>query len=65
MSTGNKNLGRKMKDFRLDKGMTQKQAAAFFGIGYVTYMRIESGKSCRDLTRVKITKVLEQVLQAA
>jgi DNA-binding XRE family transcriptional regulator len=54
-----------MKEFRLNKGMTQKQAAAFFGIGYVTYMRIESGKPCRDLTRVKVVKTLDQVLQAA
>ena len=65
MSTSNKTLGRRMKEFRLNKGMTQKQAAAFFGIGYVTYMRIESGKPCRDLTRVKVVKTLDQVLQAA
>jgi DNA-binding XRE family transcriptional regulator len=51
-------FGRRVKDFRLDRQMEQLQAAVFFGISKATLCRIEAGKGCGDLNRVKIEKIL-------
>lgn len=49
-----------MKEYRLSREMTQPQAAALFRLSMSTYVRIELGKGCGDLTRAKIEKVLGQ-----
>lgn len=55
-----KELGKRIKEFRLDRQMTQPRAAAFFGISLATLCRLEAGKPVGDLTRVKLQKILAQ-----
>lgn len=58
MNEDNKKLGEKLKAYRLQREMTQEQAAALFRISRTTYYAVESGKGCGDLTRAKILKVI-------
>ncbi len=60
-----KELARKVKEYRLSREMTQPQAAALLRISMSTYVRVEGGEGCSDLTRAKITKILSQALQPA
>lgn len=63
MSNPDKKLGQQIKEFRLDRQMTQPQAAVFFGISMGTLCRLEKGKHVGDLTRAKLLKVLAQQTQ--
>jgi DNA-binding XRE family transcriptional regulator len=65
MPTSNKGLGKRVKDFRLMHEMTQNQAAVFFGVSMATYVRVEQGKGCGDLTSAKIEKRLTKQEAAA
>jgi DNA-binding XRE family transcriptional regulator len=65
MQSSNKDLARMVKEYRLSREMTQNQAAALFRVSVATYVRVENGKGCGDLTRSKITKLLVQAAQAA
>jgi transcriptional regulator with XRE-family HTH domain len=58
MTKSEKLLGQRLKTLRLDRLWTQKQAAAIFGVSIATYIRVETGRGCLDLTRAKIEKVL-------
>ena len=60
-----KKLGEKMKALRLEREMTQPQAALMFRISLSTLVRLEMGGGCSDLTRAKIEKVLNQYSVAA
>lgn len=63
--TSGKKLGRRIKQFRLDKQLTQKQVAQFFGVSIPTITRLEAGKNCTDLMRAKLEKLLDQHTQVA
>jgi transcriptional regulator with XRE-family HTH domain len=54
----NNELGKRIKAYRMDRQMTQKQMAGFIGVTLATISRIENGEACRDLTRAKIEKLL-------
>ena len=63
---GNKHLGKRLKEFRLARLWTQKQAAAAIGISLPTYNRMENGHDVTDLTRARIERFLEsQTAQVA
>lgn len=64
MSNQAKKLGQQVKDFRMDRQMTQPRAASFFGVSLATLCRIEAGKPVLDLTRAKVQKILAQQVQA-
>lgn len=65
MLKSNNALGERVKQFRLMNEWTQADTAKFFRISMATYVRVESGKSCGDLTRAKIENKLEKQTQAA
>lgn len=49
----------------MGRQMSQKRAAAYFGISESTIIRLETGTgSCLDLTRAKIEKILAESLAA-
>lgn len=52
-------IGRRLKDYRLNKGWTQSQLAAYLGLSWVTVSRLERGGKPMDLTRRKIEKLLQ------
>lgn len=60
MPKPNKALGHKVKEFRLMQQMPQDKAAEHFGVSYATYIRVEHGKGCSDLVRVRIEQKLDQ-----
>jgi DNA-binding XRE family transcriptional regulator len=52
-------LGQEIKAFRLERGTTQEQMAAFLGVSRATLIRIEAGRgNLMDLTYAKIKKQL-------
>lgn len=53
-----KALGKRVKEFRLAKLLTQPQLAVAIGISLATLVRIESGASVSDLTRARVDKFL-------
>jgi DNA-binding XRE family transcriptional regulator len=58
-------VGQQIKAFRLERGMTQKQMAAYLGISRATLNRLERGKGeLMDLTYAKIMGQLSKA-QAA
>lgn len=57
-------IGRVLKNFRLDKGMTQAQFATFLGVSRDTVARLEAGREVGDLNRRKIEKKLMPILAA-
>lgn len=65
MPKSDKALGQRLKEFRLMHEWTQRQAMVVFGVSYATYLRVELGKGCGDLTRAKIEKRLAQEQKAA
>lgn len=58
-------LGRRLKEFRLDRGWTQVRLAAYLGLSWMTVSRLERGGKCMDLTRRKIEKRLAEAEVAA
>ena len=54
-----KSLGKRIKTWRMEKIMTQQEAADWLRISLATFQRLESGASCSDLTRAKIAKRIE------
>ena len=60
-----KSLGKRLKEFRIERGMTQPKAALHFGVSFSTICRLEAGKGCGDLIRAKIERGLQQEVQAA
>ena len=64
MPKANKDLGKRVKEFRITREMTQGQAADFFRVSMSTYVRIERGAGCSDLTRGKIERPLTTQQQA-
>jgi DNA-binding XRE family transcriptional regulator len=64
MPKSDKGLGQKVKDFRMEQQMTQEEAARFFRVSIATFIRIEGGKNCRDLTRARIETKIAKQLQA-
>jgi transcriptional regulator with XRE-family HTH domain len=65
MKSSDKELARKMKDFRLDRDWTQVQLAAYLNLSSGTIARIEQGYEFTDRTRRKIERLLEQRVEAA
>jgi len=60
-----KQLGKRIKGYRMENLMTQEQMAAWLGIGLRTIIRIEQGSDPKDLTRAKIEKKLNSQAVAA
>ena len=57
-----KDLGQRVKEYRMANLLTLKKASRRFGVSVFTLIRIEAGKPCHDLTRAKIeAKLNEQV----
>jgi transcriptional regulator with XRE-family HTH domain len=52
-------LGRRMADRRLDRGLTQEQMAARAGIGRATLQRLEAGGSIQLTSVVKLLRALD------
>ena len=63
----NRGLGKRVKELRLARLLTQKQMAVAMGISRATFIRIEDGKSVSELTRSKVERFLksQQTVQAA
>ncbi len=59
-------LGQRIKAFRLDRDMTQEQAANALGVSRPTIARLEAGRGkLMDLTRAKIERQLDKFQVAA
>lgn len=58
-------LGRRLKDFRLDRQYNQTKMAAILDVSLATIVRLEAGKSVADMTRAKIEKFLNSQAVAA
>lgn len=61
MPTVSKQLGKRLELFRLEREMTQKQAADSIGVSHSTISRLEAGKSVGKLSKYKVTKHLDKV----
>jgi transcriptional regulator with XRE-family HTH domain len=49
-------IGKRIKAWRLSKVWTQEKAALELGIGIATIQRLEAGASCSELTAARIQK---------
>ena len=58
-------LGKRLKDFRLDRQYNQTKMAAILDVSLATIVRLEAGKSVADMTRAKIEKFLNSQAVAA
>lgn len=58
MAKNDKALANKVKAFRLENEIVQSEAARRLGVSIATYVRVEHGLGCSDLTRAKIEKRL-------
>ncbi len=56
-----KSLGKRIRDFRLEKEMTIREVAAFLGVGAGTIVRLLRGEKCNELTRAKIERRLDKL----
>jgi len=65
MPKSDKALAARVKEFRIVREMTQRQAASLFRISMATFVRIEHGLGCSDLVRGKLEKILTQNQAAA
>lgn len=64
--TSTAKLGQRIKAFRLERNMTQKQVAVYFGVSKPTVVRLEGGRgNVLDLTRAKIERALNKAEVAA
>lgn len=56
-------LGKAIKEFRLERDMTQEAMAAYLGISRVTVNRLEAGrKQVSDLLYAKVRRKLDKAL---
>lgn len=60
-----KRFGKLVREFRLDKGMTQKQLAVAMDVSLSTVLRLEAGRELQPLTQRKIERFLESQKVAA
>lgn len=60
-----KAIGKRVKELRLAKLLTQPQMAVLVGISLATLVRMEQGASVSDLTRAKVEKFLNSQSVAA
>lgn len=60
-----KPIGKRAKDFRLERLWTQKQMAAAIGVSEGTIVNLERGDSVSDLTRSKVEKYINLQVQVA
>jgi transcriptional regulator with XRE-family HTH domain len=58
--TMSKSFGQKLKDFRLDKGMSQTELAVDIGISLGTVVRIEQGGDISELIERKVQNYLKE-----
>lgn len=58
-------LGQRVKDFRLDRGYSQKRLSLILGVSRATIARLEAGKPVLELTQAKIERTLNQTQVAA
>lgn len=64
--TSTAKLGQRIKAFRLERNMTQKQIAAYLGVSTPTVLRLENGKgNVMELTRAKVERALNKAEVAA
>lgn len=56
-------LGKVLKNYRLDRGMTQKEFAVFLGLSRTTLVRVEAGEDVGDLNRRKVEKKIGKALE--
>lgn len=63
--TKRKEFGRRLREFRLDKGMTQRQMGIAMGVSMSTILRAEAGRGLQPLTQRKIERFLESQKVAA
>lgn len=62
----NRGLGKRVRELRLARLLTQTQMAVAIGISMVTLNRLENGNGVSDLTRAKVEKFLKsQLVEAA
>lgn len=54
-------LGKLLKEWRLDKGLTQAKMAALIGVSRGTVANIEAGKAISDLTQRQLEKSLAKI----
>lgn len=52
-------LGKRIKDIRINKSMTQKNLAHDAGVSYNTVIRFENGEGVNVENLIKIMRVLE------
>ena len=55
----NRSLGKRVKELRLARLLTQKQMAIAIRISEATLIRMESGSEVSDLTRAKVEMFLK------
>lgn len=55
-----KSFGLKLKDFRLDKGMSQTDLAVAIGVSLATIVRIEAGSDMSELVERKVKNYLKE-----
>lgn len=55
----NRGLGKRVKELRLARLLTQMQMAVAMGVSRATVANIEGGKEVSDLTRSKVEKFLK------
>jgi len=55
-----KSFGLKLKDFRLDKGMSQTELAVAIGVSLATIVRIEAGSDMSELVERKVKNYLKE-----
>lgn len=54
-----------VREFRLDKGLTQKQLSVAMDVSLSTVLRLEAGRELHPLTQRKIEKFLDSQKVAA
>lgn len=56
-----KPLGQRIRQYRLENGLTLRDLGSFFGVAPSTIERLIRGEKCHELTRVKIERKLDKV----
>ncbi len=60
-----KSLGKQLKEYRLDRQMSQRRMAVAVGLSLGTLVKLEGGDHVSDLTRAKVQKFLNSQAVAA
>jgi transcriptional regulator with XRE-family HTH domain len=58
-----KNLGQRIKAFRLSQEMTQPKVAVLLGVSLATLQRLENGARGSDLSRARIENRLKSLTE--